>query len=692
MEEIMARNNRIDLIKALSMISVIIYHFFEYKGTYIGVLLFFVISGYFITSSLMEKEETYLEFLLKRLLRIYPTLLAILVFSLLLYIFFNKFLSGDIVSSSLSSLFGVSNIYQIIKKMSYFERSEDLFPFLHTWTLSIEIQFYILYPILINFLKRQNKENKTNALILIGLSIVSGLIMFYKSYNNYEINEIYYGTDTRIFSLFIGGAVYFYSKGRDFNKKILNSLAIVSVAIIVISTLTVDYLMKINYYGLLYFLSVLGGVIVLAITRTDFLNYRNKIIALLSNLGKKSYSYYMWQYPIMIFAMEYFKWSDMDYGKIVLIQLFFLVLIAEVSYFLLEKNRNTVKKSSFILAGLYLGILFFGPFKKEVIADEIAIETQVKSEIEQIEQIEQIEMKEKIEEKIEEKTEKKIEEKTEKEEEKKEEKIENKAEKKIVKIEKEIFLDDMEARLLGEIGETTKVVVASEKKVKEAVEREKKEKKQKETKIIAEVAPKITLWQNAKKKTDNKVETEAEKIKKEKINKWKVKKEKIKKEKIEKNIPILKNAKYTFIGDSVMKGSEKNLHKKFKNSYVDAKVSRQFTELPRILKKLKKENHLNEVVVIHLGTNGVISEKSFDDSMKMLSNKKVYLINCVVPKRWEKPINKDLEEWSKKYNNIKMINWYKEAKGKRKLFSKDATHPSVTGRTVYTNLIFENVK
>ncbi len=640
MEGKLKRNNGIDLIKAFSMISVVLYHFYEFKGTYIGVLLFFVISGYFITSSLMEKEESYFKFLYNRLMRIYPILLAVLVFSLLLFIYFNGFLTRNICSSSLASLFGVSNIYQIVKKMSYFERTGDLFPLLHTWTLSIEIQFYIFFPFVIYTFKKLKKSNKINFGILIFLSLISAFIMFYKSFNNYEINEIYYGTDTRTFSLFIGSAIYFYSLGdkveKEFNKRIVNNLAIFSLVVIIISILTVDYFMKINYYGLLYILSILGGVVILAIMKTEFLSFENKFIRFFSNLGKKSYSYYMWQYPIMIFTMEYYKWSDIDYGKTVLIQIVILILVAEASYFIFEKDKKRAKVSNVLLGVIYFGLLFLGPFSEEVKANpnKILVEEQLDEEI-------------KIKNKVDVKKE-----------------IEDKS-KDIEENIDEIFSNDffgMEGRLLEEIetntsGETeTNKIIVNKEKLNNRFEKNQVEK----------VSDKY-LNPNMENKTKKEINKEVKKI-------------------------VVKIPKCTFIGDSVMKGSESNIKKKFKGSYVDAKVSRQFTELPKILKKLRQGNHINEVVVVHLGTNGLITKSSFETSMKILRNKKVFFINCVVPKRWEKPVNKSIKEWAKGYQNIKIIDWYGRAKGKRKLFSKDATHPSIVGRKVYTQLIFDNIQ
>ena len=149
---------------------------------------------------------------------------------------------------------------------------------------------------------------------------------------------------------------------------------------------------------------------------------------------------------------------------------------------------------------------------------------------------------------------------------------------------------------------------------------------------------------------------------------------------------------YTFIGDSVMKMGEPYIKKIFKDANVDAKVSRQFTDLPKVLESLKSSKKLKNIVVIHLGTNGVINKESFESSMKLLEGKTVYLMNTVVPKPWEKSVNKDLEEWSADYNNITIIDWHKYAKGEKQLFYKDATHPKPEGAKKYAEFILKSIK
>ena len=600
MNEVKKRSIGIDIIKAISLISVIIYHLYEYKGTYIGVVLFFVISGYLITEVLYERDDSYFKFIKRRYIKIFPPLIAVLTLSYLAFYYFYGFINIKLIFNSLSSLFGLSNIYQIYSGMSYFERSGDLFPLLHTWSLSIEIQFYIIFPFLIYLFKKMKLNVKFIAAIIIILSLISGSIMIYKEYMNYDISAIYYGTDTRIFSILIGSAFYFLFKNKKLNPKRANILSYVFLGIIVVITLSVDYSSKSNYYGFLYLISILGGFITVTSLKTGFLDFKGPIAKPLSKLGEHSYVYYLWQYPIMIYSLEYFKWSDIDYNYTVILQIIILIILSEISYkFLIESRQGSIILRRIFLV-IYVAILVFLPISTESNSEEVQNRA---NEIDNNLGTNNFNN-------------------TAHDNTKKEYKIDN--------------IDYIAEKLLKEIAlfkeQQDKKI---EKKVDETVEKE-----------------------EDKDKVDNSIEAED----------------------------------YTFIGDSVMKMGEPYIKEIFKDANIDAKVSRQFTDLPKVLEALKDSKKLKNIVVIHLGTNGVINKESFETSMKLLDGKTIYLMNTVVPKPWEKSVNKNLEEWSADYNNITIIDWYKYAKGEKKLFYKDATHPKPEGAKKYAEFILETIK
>lgn len=628
MESLNKRSIGIDIIKALSLISVIIYHLYEYQGTYIGVVLFFVISGYLITEVLYERDDSYFKFIQRRYTKIFPPLIVVLVSSCLAFYYFYGYLSEKLVMNSISSLFGLSNFYQVMSGLSYFEKSGDLFPLLHTWSLSIEIQFYIFFPFLIYFLKKINMKKEIIAVLLVILSLISAGAMAYKNFVGYDLSNIYYGTDTRIFSILIGSAFYFIFKDRELEKNKINTISYILLAFIIIATLLVDYSTAANYYGLLYLISLAGGFITVASVKTGFLDFQNNYLKPLSKLGEHSYVYYLWQYPIMIFSLEYFKWSDIDYNYTVILQTIILIILSEVSYKLLIewKRESTILRRIFLV--IYGAILYFVPISTETNSQEVK---------------NQIEINEKA--KVLENNEKAIKQKN-------QENLTNDNE-------QDKTEDYLEARLLNDEKIEVVSIDIEEKSV-----------------------------QNIEIKKDNTKSDEKSIAKKEEnLGNKKVGQEK---DKINSN--SIDGVNYTFVGDSVMKMGEPYIKELFRDSTVDAKVSRQFVDLPKILDKLQEDKKLKKVVVIHLGTNGVINKKSFEKSMEYLKDKKVYIVNTVVPKPWEKSVNKDLEEWSADYNNIKIIDWHKYAKGEKDLFFKDATHPKPDGAKKYAEFILKNIK
>ena len=612
MNEVKKRSIGIDILKAISLISVIIYHFYEYKGTYIGVILFFVISGYLITEVLYERDDSYFSFIKRRYNKIFPPLIAVLTFSYLAFYYFYNYISEKLIYNSVSSLFGLSNIYQICTGMSYFERSGDLFPLLHTWSLSIEIQFYILFPFLIYLFKKLKLDTKIIIAIIMLLSFISAGMMFYKEYINYDISAIYYGTDTRIFSIFMGSAFYFLFKDRDLEneKQKLNNISYICLAVIVVIILSVDYSSKSNYYGFLFLISILGSFMTVTSLKTGFLDFENRVANTLAKLGEHSYVYYLWQYPLMIFSLEFFKWSDIDYNYTVGIQVIILIILSEISYeFLINRRQESINLRRIFLV-LYVALLAFLPISSETNSEEVR----------------------------------------------------NRA---------------------NEIDKMTVVETTTTEKI-ETIENplEPDNKDYVEDKLLAD---KISTNKHNEIKIDTKPSKTNIDIKTEEVKSQETKT-------VAKNIDTIEAKDYTFIGDSVMKMGEPYIKEIFKDANVDAKVSRQFTDLPKILEELKGSKKLKNTVVIHLGTNGVINKEAFESSMKLLKGRKVYIMNTVVPKPWEKSVNKSLAEWSQEYDNITMIDWYKYAKGEKQLFYKDATHPKPEGAKKYAEFIFKNIK
>lgn len=576
------RNYGIDILRGIALILISIYHYYQFQGTYIGVIIFFALSGYLVTESLLTEEFQYVEYWKKKVLKLYPLFLFVIIVSTLFVFLLEKGLSSHYRYGALASLFALNNLYQSVSKISYFESHSEILPLVHTWALSLEIQFYFLFPFLLQKLKSYHKTKKEIAEIFLFLASLSMLCMFFRYLKGEDLSRIYYGTDTRLFTFFLAAAVSSYTKGESLkNKNLILFLGGLGFLSVVVFSFFFNYTSAVNYLGGLYLASLFLSYTILACLRFDFLQKVTFYPArLLAHLGEHGYSYYLWQYVIMIFANEYFKWVKISYHITVLLQVFLLVGVSEATYYWIEKRKFSWKE---------LGLAFFLAFALLIFLPGADLE----------------------------------------ENELLEESVVTKA-----TVKKSYPSNQIEESLSYGKEEASKEVIEVQKE------------KEKEEEIVTEEAV----------------------------------------------VPGKYSGQITFVGDSVMKMCENDLKKEFPNAYVDAAVSRQFVKLPMILEQLKQQGKLYHIVVIHLGSNGPIPEKSFQKVMELLKGHKVYFMNAVVSKTWETEVNRLLSEKAMEYEEVELLDWYQFAKGKTKWFYKDATHPKPNGAKKYSHFVLEEIR
>lgn len=618
------RNQGIDILRGIACLLVAVYHYYQFRGTYIAVIVFFALSGYLTTESLLGKEVSYWDYCKKKIEKLYPLLLFVISIAACGVYYLEKGFGEHFRYGAISSIFGLSNIYQSFSKISYFEGHSEILPLIHTWALSLEIQFYLLFPLLFIVLQKWKRTEKEIAEIFFLLANLSAISMFFQYIRGTDLSRIYYGTDTRVFSFFLAAALASYMKGKEIAKEkkyFVFFLAGLGLLSILLFSFCLDYSSEWNYLGALYLASIFISFTILACLKLGFLQKLSFVGKVLSYLGERGYSYYLWQYVLMIFANEIFKWTRISYHVSVGLQFLCLIVLSEISYHTIEKRRwKSLWIGMFSLVVLLA--LFFAP----------------KSQTQELDL-----MKESVQ---------KVVEKVSVKQEELEKKNTESGKERVQRQEIEKVADNQLGRILaGSQVEQAR----GEEVLRESpfLRREESLQKQEEQEFLQAVEEEQTLPPSLGQKSTE---------------------------------PI------TFIGDSVMKMAEGEIQKQFPKAYVDAKVSRQFLQLPEILNHLQAQGKLHHRIVIHLGSNGPIREKSYQKVKEMLRGHEVYFMNAVVAKSWERDVNALLAKETSKEEDFHLIDWYGYAKGKSQWFYKDATHPKPNGAKKYVEFILQEVE
>ena len=333
----MQYRSEIDGLRGISIIPVILYHagFKPFSGGYIGVDIFFVISGYLITSIILNKikDDTFSlrEFYLRRARRILPALFAVILFSLPFAFFWMDITNfNNFIKTIIFSLFFISNFFFIFNHQHYFADIAQNNPLLHTWSLSIEEQFYIIFPIFLIIAFRFLKNHIQ--FIILCITILSFFTALY-------IGEIYRGANfyftlSRVWEIFLGVlTAIFLEKKLNFNKQINEIFSLLGIIFILISIFFINS--NIKYPHLITLLPTLGTVLVILFSNKKTVIGRFLSAKWLVFIGLISYSLYLWHYPILIFWE--FRWIENNNLLIKLILLVFTFIISLLSWKYIEK-------------------------------------------------------------------------------------------------------------------------------------------------------------------------------------------------------------------------------------------------------------------------------------------------------------------------------------------------------------------
>ncbi|MGS2746978.1 acyltransferase family protein [Bacillus zanthoxyli] len=340
----------LDSLRGLAILGVILYHinFNWMPGGFLGVTVFFVLSGYLITDILAiewkrNKRIDFKKFWLSRARRLLPGMLVMLVITLAWITVFHSSLLEKMRGDSLAALFYVSNWWYIYHKLSYFDNFNQLSPLNHFWSLAVEEQFYVVWPFIISLgLYYIKKQSRMILLICLG-AVASALTMAILYEPGADPSRIYYGTDTRAFSLLIGAVLALvWPSNRLANKIIPKARFILDVVGGIALIIILVMFWKTNQYdpflykGGMVLLSIATALLVANLAHpasriAQFLRFRP-----LRWIGIRSYGIYLWHYPILTLTTPKVNAGDFSLIRAIL-QFLLIILIAQISWKFIEK-------------------------------------------------------------------------------------------------------------------------------------------------------------------------------------------------------------------------------------------------------------------------------------------------------------------------------------------------------------------
>ena len=302
----------LDGLRAIAILGIVLYHMFPgaVRGGYLGVTMFFVLSGFLLArtavSGLNRGSWSTGVFYQKRIRRIYPALLWVLALTLLaLRLWLPEGLVG-IREELQSILLGYQNWWQIVQSQDYFSRITATSPFTHMWSLAVELQYYLIWPLLFGLYRaEQGEDGKWGSTgILIALAVVSMAMMAWLYAYTGGPSRPYYGTDGRIHALLLGSAVGLMPEtSLRCPKKAGRALFALCAAGYLALVILLDGASAAAYYGLIALASVLSLALAVLCTQEDLPFGRALEWQPLKWLGLRSYEIYLTMYPVL-YLME----------------------------------------------------------------------------------------------------------------------------------------------------------------------------------------------------------------------------------------------------------------------------------------------------------------------------------------------------------------------------------------------------
>lgn len=330
----MQYRSEIDGLRAIAVLVIIFYHakISVFSGGFVGVDIFFVISGYLITSIIktdIEKRRfSVARFYERRVRRIFPALYPVLLFVLFIGGFLYQHKPFDQITQSIAAtaVFS-SNILFWKKSADYFIMPSEQMPLLHTWSLAVEEQFYIVYPLLLFMVYKYFKRKYVPWLLAL---ILSSFVLSVYLLKENKVAAFYFAP-SRAWELIVGSVIVYVDSFKVNSEKVRNIISVIGLGLIFYSVFVYGEKTAFPGYGAIC--PVLGTSLVIfsAHSGTSFVS-KMLGVRLLAFIGLISYSLYLWHWPLFVFSRYYLMRNLEIYEAVMIIVIAFVFAVLSWKY------------------------------------------------------------------------------------------------------------------------------------------------------------------------------------------------------------------------------------------------------------------------------------------------------------------------------------------------------------------------
>jgi len=637
----------LDGLRAISVMAVLLYHaeIGWLSGGFLGVEVFFVISGYLITSLLLAERQrsgtiSLRGFWVRRARRLLPALYLLLLATSAWWLLFVRDEVGHVRGDVLAAVTYVTNWWLVFSKQSYFAQAGRPSPFRHLWSLAVEEQFYLLWPLIFVGLMALTKGRRDRAVgILLAGAAASAMLMYTLFSPAADPSRPYYGTDTRASGLLLGAALAFVlppwrlqARAGKRAPHIIDGVGLLALGALAWFFLRVNEFDPFVYQQGFILLDLLTVVAIIAVVHPAGRVWRRALsLRPVVWVGQRSYGIYLWHWPVFVLTRPRLDIS-LTGVPLLVVRLAITIGLAAASYRFLEqpvrrgalgrvvrrvRDAGGVRRlelTSRLVLSLSAVILLIGG-----VAIGLAMSSPAHSSP------------------------------------------------------PPGFEDGSAGDTLPpptRPGATTVPITTGPPST-----------------VPTTVAPTLppttppppgssTIPPPGPSSTAPPTTAPVTTI-----------------PPPPPTAPVVPapGQEVSAIGDSVMLGSRSALQARMPGVFINAVVGRQWYQAPEVADALGKGGYLRPVLVVHLGTNGAVTGNALDKLFELLGGKRVLLVNTRVDRPWQDLVNSRLADAAASHPGAVLVDWHAESDGHPEYFVRDGVHLTKAGANAYADLIARNL-